>query len=237
NVNINDSLSAVTATSASDVWAVGFGFSAGIIKSVHGLPAIGRLAIGRLAIGRLAIGRADRRTGLAAPEASPPAAIPPFETFILHWDGRTWTRVPSPNPGSGGLLFAVDAMSPANALAVGEEAQPDQLTTLALHWDGKAWIRVATSNPGSSGEDELNGVTFTSPGTAWAAGDSGSIGGFDGRSVIEEWNGTRFRAVRAPVSGISSLSAIGSSSPSDIWAVGSTRKSDGGDFALAVHCC
>ena len=43
-------------------------------------------------------------------------------TLILHWNGKSWTQVPSPNPGGpshGNLLFGVTATSARNAWAVG----------------------------------------------------------------------------------------------------------------------
>jgi hypothetical protein len=41
------------------------------------------------------------------------------KSLIEHWDGTTWTRVPTPNPNSDSYLSAVAATSPANAWAVG----------------------------------------------------------------------------------------------------------------------
>ena len=42
------------------------------------------------------------------------------KTLILHWNGKTWRRVPSPSPGGGGdSIYAVAATSATNAWAVG----------------------------------------------------------------------------------------------------------------------
>src|SRR6266487_3233464 len=44
----------------------------------------------------------------------------PPETFIVHWDGRTWSRVPSPNGGpaaGGNYLQAVSVDSATDAWA------------------------------------------------------------------------------------------------------------------------
>jgi hypothetical protein len=74
-----------------------------------------------------------------------------FETYhsvTLHWDGTSWSLVPNPDPfgGDGGTsqLFAVSAVSPADAWAVGTCTclGTDTNQTLILHWDGTAWTQV-----------------------------------------------------------------------------------------------
>ena len=54
------------------------------------------------------------------------------ETLILHWNGRTWTRVASPNPGgTSNKLWAVAAASASNAWVVGSFS--DNTQALAFH--------------------------------------------------------------------------------------------------------
>jgi hypothetical protein len=54
-------------------------------------------------------------------------------TLVLHWDGRTWARVPSPSPGTGSDLLGVAASSAGNAWAVGGFRDGGPLRTLAIH--------------------------------------------------------------------------------------------------------
>ena len=67
-----------------------------------------------------------------------------FETLAEHWDGSTWTVVPTPDPGSGGNhLYAVDAVSPDDVWTAGQQLGdefPDQ--GLVEHWDGHSWSVV-----------------------------------------------------------------------------------------------
>ena len=90
-------------------------------------------------------------------------------TLILHWDGTTWTQVPSPSPG-GFLneLNGVHATSASDAWVVGiSENKSGGSQTLIEHWDGTAWTQV----PGPSPEGNfLAGVTATSARTAFAVG-------------------------------------------------------------------
>jgi hypothetical protein len=75
------------------------------------------------------------------------------KTLIEHRNGRVWKVVPSPHPGGpslGNVLFAVAALSPRNAWAVGtyRNATTGILSELTLieHWNGRAWTQVPSPN-------------------------------------------------------------------------------------------
>jgi hypothetical protein len=57
------------------------------------------------------------------------------KTFILHWNGRAWSRVPSPSSATGSELSGVAAVSSRDAWAVGA----NEAGILILRWDGHAW--------------------------------------------------------------------------------------------------
>jgi hypothetical protein len=101
-------------------------------------------------------------------------------TWVEHWDGARWRAVssPNPNPGVSNVLFAVAALSPTDAYAVGAgidgydaadgraAAAPDISTpqaTIVLHWDGSRWRNVADASVPNSealgvASDGSNGV-------------------------------------------------------------------------------
>jgi hypothetical protein len=65
-----------------------------------------------------------------------------------HWDGRTWSLVPSP---ASGELDGVAAASPSSAWAVGSWSASS--TAIIEHWNGTAWtwpagFCAAPSGPG-----------------------------------------------------------------------------------------
>ena len=66
--------------------------------------------------------------------------------MTLHWDGTSWSLIPSPDPGGGDAgasqLFAVSAVSPTDVWAVGLYTGDIAIDTLILHWDGTAWSQV-----------------------------------------------------------------------------------------------
>lgn len=143
------------------------------------------------------------------------------QALIEHWDGSSWTKVPSGAPGQPNLLYGVAAASTTDAWAVGSHNG----TTLALHWDGSSWSRVTSPSPGGvSRQDELNGVAATSASDAWAVGDSAPTRGTRARTIIEHWNGFAWQTIASPNpggrSGFSALEGVAATSPSDAWAVG-----------------
>ncbi len=122
---------------------------------------------------------------------------PTFTTLILHWNGKAWKQVPSPNPVTissskltWNILQSVAATSAGNTWAVGysEEAFKGS-KTMILRWNGKAWKQVPSPNPFCATCDSLYGVTATSARSAWAVGTV-NVGG---EVVILRWNGTTWK--------------------------------------------
>jgi hypothetical protein len=145
-----------------------------------------------------------------------------FRTLIVHWNGKAWTRVPSPDPGSGSNdLSSVSAVSPSNIWAVGGYAtqsgsfSPNR--SLILHWNGHAWRQVASPSPGSFA-DELSSVKRVSGSNIWAVG---TYTGSDirDRSLILHWNGHAWSRVASPNPGKQSdtLSGLSAVSANSLW--------------------
>jgi hypothetical protein len=151
------------------------------------------------------------------------------KTLILHWDGASWKRQPSPSPGSHSYLNAVTAPSSSNAWAVGFEGSADYRTVI-LRWYGTAWKHQKSSNPGAY-SNFLEGVSATSPSNAWAVGrydayDGYCAGWFGGewcRSLILHWNGDRWTRQETPgnINSQDYLEGVAATSSTNAWAVGS----------------
>jgi hypothetical protein len=164
-----------------------------------------------------------------------------FLTLIEHWNGTSWSQVPSKNPGGlsvPNVLNGVAATSGSDAWAVGRFSNGTADQTLIEHWDGTRWRTVPSPDPGGpSQENELLGVTATSRSNAWAVGDY-----FDGtlsQPLIEHWDGTAWKVAKSPVidTGFGSfLRAVSASSGSSAWAVGHAINSlSGRDVTLIEH--
>jgi hypothetical protein len=162
-----------------------------------------------------------------------------FRTLIEHWNGRSWQRVPSPDPGRGAnYLSSVRAVSASNIWAVGDYASGSggvaSNKTLILHYNGSRWRQVSSPSPGGS-FDDLNGVSAVSASSIWAVGlDSGSSD--RDQSLVLHWNGRQWRQVASPSRGKFStvLLGVAALSRTSAWAVGSYDNGHGSQ-SLALH--
>src|SRR5713101_694521 len=147
-----------------------------------------------------------------------PSYFPSF-TLIEHWDGISWSIVPSPSPDSQlNDLHSISGVASNDIWAVGlagDGGTFNPLHSLIEHWDGASWSVV--SNPGVN---ELFGVTALASNNVWAVAVHTSPNVTD---IIEHWDGTNWANVSAPSmnanGGTISLRGIAAVSATDIWAV------------------
>jgi hypothetical protein len=84
--------------------------------------------------------------------------------YVLHWNGKTWSLIKTPNPGTsqggtGSSLFAITAVSASDAWVVGHSQNGNgTITTLTEQFNGSKWTVVPSPNPGLLGVDTLFGV-------------------------------------------------------------------------------
>ena len=115
----------MTATSASNAWAVGAAFTSIGEKTMilHWNGTKWARVASPNPQGKTAEVTLD---GVAATSASNAWAVGDYATvsgdksLILHWNGRAWKQVPSPNPGTVNELTSVAAVSTSNIWAVGD---------------------------------------------------------------------------------------------------------------------
>jgi hypothetical protein len=169
--------------------------------------------------------------------------------LIEHWNGVRWRIVP-PAPSPGSILNAVVARTPRDAWAVGVRSRGGGGKTLIEHWNGTGWSVVPSPGPTAARSQRayaiLQAVTALSPRNVWAAGYSGAVRSSGTRTLIEHWDGRRWRIVRSPnvrsAGGVVNdiLFSISGDQPDDVWAVGSWGSVPGGyggkgDHALVLH--
>jgi len=161
-------------------------------------------------------------------------------TLVEHWNGKTWSVVPSPNPSSEGegnypdTLGKIAGSSANDIWAVG-----DGLGGFLEHWDGSAWRAVDTpASPRSIYSYSFSSISVLSPTDAWVVGSTSSIK--QGQlSLIEHWNGKAWSIVPSPnlhadVNG-TELADVVALAPDNVWAVGSTSSIKQGQLALIEH--
>lgn len=217
-------LNAVAVVNASDIWAVGF--------SPHpsGTPLYLRQTLtehwngknwsvvaspnptGKTYVVLNGVDAISSNDVWAVGHSGDPSSIP-LQTLTEHWNGSSWSLIPSPSPGTynGNVLNAVSAVSANDVWAVGwyqSGSTGQEGGALTMHWNGTAWTVVPAPSRG-----QLYGVAAISSNDVWAVGE---------QSILH-WNGTSWSVVSFPpppgdsyqiLKGISAVSA------NDIWAVG-----------------
>jgi hypothetical protein len=98
----------------------------------------------------------------------------PDRPIAMHWNGTAWSVATLPNLGGGGLLASVTASSSTSVWAAG----PAGGSTSVLHWNGTSWT-PETTPVGPDGQPVMKGISAV-PGSAtevWAAGITLPSGG------------------------------------------------------------
>jgi hypothetical protein len=124
---------------------------------------------------------------------------------IHHWDGQTWTHVPSQAPDGCAWhsLYAVEAIASDDVWAGGESFDGDY-RGLSLHWNGSAWSEEPTpigiADFVSFATDDVyafGGGVAHWDGSAWTLAESfpdvdgPSLTGADAAGVCNVWAGGR----------------------------------------------
>lgn len=199
NDNTFEGLTGVSADSTSDAWAVGW------VSQLNG-GANGTLAIHWNGTNWSSVAT-PQNIGEGPNQMNAVAALAPDNawavgfstpglagqsatlTLILHWDGTSWTVVPSPNVGPNSAsqsnrLLGITANSANDIWAFGSYFASDgsgHQMTLLLHYDGTSWTLASSPNPtkGTFLNDLLFAGVVASPGNVWILGDEdeGSQGG------------------------------------------------------------
>lgn len=219
---------AVTATSASNAWAVGFfsrRFSGGRETPLilHWNGRAWKIAPLPATVGQGAF------TGVAATSRTNAWAVMNAGRLprIAHWNGRRWGQVVTPHIGMSYRLLGVAATSASNAWAVGFTGSS---RTVILHWNGRTWMRVPSPNPSHSqlGSDYLTAVAASSATNAWAVGVTAEA------SLTLHWNGHSWKQVATPTGhGLVGVCFIPPTRQA--WAVGATSSGTGHATSLILR--
>jgi len=154
-----------------------------------------------------------------------------------HYDGTSWKLVPSLG-AAGSELAGVAAVSRRDAWAVGAaRTKKGKIRTLIEHWNGSAWRLVSSPSP-SGPKDELLAISAWSARNIYAVGDHRYKG--HTRVLTLHWNGIRWHEVWSPSSAArqSALQGLTVTGRSDAMAVGSSHGAGGrGSLTEYWHIC
>jgi hypothetical protein len=148
-----------------------------------------------------------------------------------HYNGTSWTTVPSPG---GGFALGLTALASNNVWMVGTV---DSQVPISAHWNGTSWSMVATPsvNAGPNPIEELTAVTAVSASDVWASGWVGNVNNENElEPIMLHWTGSAWSTVTVPNPGSegSRLNGITSDGADDVFAVGQTQEENGSLLTL-----
>jgi hypothetical protein len=223
-----DQLSDVAYVGSDDVWVVGnTGYTDGTIVPLAAHWDGSGWSIDTTPDGPLTT---TRLTGLAALGPSEMYAVgytadesftaPESRTFVLEYDGSSWSRMRSPNTTrSDNRLYDVSFADSANGWAVGESVEVSVGHSLVMRWNGTRWRMVAAA-PSPGIYPRLLGVDALASDDVWAVGSKFARGNDRGFAI--HWNGSSWTEVSVPNDEPyqTTLVDVDAVSSDDVWAVG-----------------
>ena len=230
-------LNSVSATSASDVWAVGSGHngtlpSRTLIQHWDGTQW-------RIVPSPSPDTQFNELRGVAAVSANDVWAVgyrggtkseTPIETLILRWNGASWVQVASPNiPVGANQLFGVTVVSANDVWAIGSAGG----TPLSLHWNGSTWSVVPVRLGDGLSSEKLTAISGIAGDDVWVVGDGKGIFTNQTFATIRHWDGARWteKVCRAasssnPPEGYEGggpdayFTGVAAAASNDVWVVG-----------------
>ena len=162
----------------------------------------------------------------------------------MHWDGTSWTQIPSANwPTPGGNFYsqqldAVVAIAPNDVWAVGYYRIGNTPHPLVQHWNGTQWSIIPVPD-GPTGDGWLQGIAASGPNDIWAVGkyDMSDFTSF-GQALAMHWNGSNWTVSIPPQpnpSGVNPLYSVVARGPNDFYAVGQWENSSQGLDTFIAH--
>jgi hypothetical protein len=141
------------------------------------------------------------------------------EPFAAHFNGTSWSAIPSPTLSQGGEFTGVAAAASNDVWVVGLKNVGSSLNTLIEHWNGTSWSIV--SSPTLPNGAYFQAVTAVSSTDVYAAGD---INVSKEGVLIEHWDGTSWSVVSSPAfTGGGPIYGISADASNDVWAVGGNK--------------
>ena len=125
-----------------------------------------------------------------------------IQTSVLHWDGSSWTHIPT---GSVHTPWGLWGSGPDDVWLAADDS--------SLHWDGRGWT-VIPLPVGTS----LVALWGSGPNDVWGVGGS----------TLLHWDGSAWNSFPTAVDGY--LFDVWGSGPDDVWALGQLTDGSGAFF-------
>jgi hypothetical protein len=159
-------------------------------------------------------------------------------TLIEHWDGTSWSVVPTPNVGQGSnLIEGIPAVSSGDVWSGGQVVFASASAPLEEHWDGTKWTPVSAPSAGDS--NDILSLAAVATDDVWAAGLYSAGFAQPLQTLVEHWDGAAWTISDTPNVGTkdNSLYGIDTDPAGNAWAVGSWMNAQGHMSTLAEQYC
>lgn len=161
-------------------------------------------------------------------------------TLMEHWNGSAWTVVPTPSrPGQTTVMRAISAASATEVWAAGytsPDSHPGGYRPIAERWGGTSW--TASFPPPLPRRSLLLGVAALAPGQALAVGQGVLVTNGGEVTLIERWNGTSWSIESSPSPGPAyNVLYATASAGGRTWAVGGYDNATGHLRTLVEESC
>jgi len=215
-------LEAVSAISATDVWAVGDDTGNMLAENWNGQQWS---SVALPAVPGANFDTNLRLTGVSGDSANDVIAVgnellgATNGPLAFKWSNGAWRQLTTPSGAWWSSMTEVKAFSPTDAWAIGQTSTINGYTATATQWNGTSWTQTQVTAPFSPNLVlSMNAISGDSPSDIWAVGTAASSS-YRNRvveSVMLHYNGTSWSQVTVPDnSGLTSVAAI---SPTDAWA-------------------
>jgi hypothetical protein len=142
-----------------------------------------------------------------------------YQGLIEHWNGNSWTIVPTP-PQEKSILYGVTCTGTADCTAVGVQwttalTGSGLYQTLIEHWDGTSWSVATSPNTAVDQDNILSAVACANASDCWAVGSFNNYS----QALVEHFDGTMWSIVAVPQAN-EILNAVTCLNANDCWAAG-----------------
>jgi hypothetical protein len=222
NPGVADYLTGIAATSATDVWAVGYEWITHFVE----LPLLlhyNGTTWKQFNTSQFQFGQVSSVFARAADDVWAvgwTGQVPNVKALALHWNGTAWKRIAFPTEAGGWIaLKSVSGVAGNDVWAVGSYQFSDinglSLKARSYHWNGSRWAPVTV---GLSGYSYLDSVVAKATNDVWAVGEGEVFPKLNELQVTYHWDGSTWRNISNPEEGV--LYGVSASSSADVWAVG-----------------
>ena len=143
-------------------------------------------------------------------------------SVVLHWNGREWSRMPTPPLPKGAVLDDIAAAGPNDVWLVGEGGP--YFRPIILHWNGTRWgvSDLWRVTPYGS---MLSAIASRSPDDVWAVGTSGLDApvSFGYGDLVMHWDGRHWAQVHSPLGDVAGSGpfpfGVGIAPSGEVWTV------------------